>query len=344
MFSIHTTEHVIGTALECEVKRMACVLELEMSIENIARHVVRIRRGETNTVNSGDGVYLFEEGTEGGFHVGGCPCEGRFVPEFLAGEFAVAVDILSEEDNLACACLGGMSHLRENVLFGARYLGSPRRGYDTVGTVVIAACLDNDIRGGERCAGLLNAQVVMPRDVRPDVFFHEGGEYLRYTGDILDTECEINPVESREELVIRIKYRTCLAEELQLAGGGTLDIRWTMPSVESGLADHAARDADVRRRTVGTVVIYDRGYVAMDAVFAFFADRAGIEEDDICLGRIGRVASAGAYEDGVKLFGVSVVHRTAEGLNMIFHRNIWKGVLGDKKMYQGKKSSHSRRS
>jgi hypothetical protein len=43
MLAIHLFEEVIVTRLESEMEEMTALLEVKMSIEDISRHIVRIR-------------------------------------------------------------------------------------------------------------------------------------------------------------------------------------------------------------------------------------------------------------------------------------------------------------
>ncbi len=43
MFPIHFPQYIIVTRLESEMEEMTALLEVKMSIEDISRHIVRIR-------------------------------------------------------------------------------------------------------------------------------------------------------------------------------------------------------------------------------------------------------------------------------------------------------------
>lgn len=76
------------------------LIELEMCIENIAGHIVRITGSETDTIQSFDGVDFLQKFTERGF----CtllriPLQLLAIPELFLCFFPVAVDILPKQSD-----------------------------------------------------------------------------------------------------------------------------------------------------------------------------------------------------------------------------------------------------
>lgn len=90
MLSIHPLEHLITSRLQCEVEIWTHLIEVEVCIENIASHVMRIGTRESDTIEPVDRVDIFEEFTERGFW-----------GSFLKGAVAIATeDFLSFLYNL----------------------------------------------------------------------------------------------------------------------------------------------------------------------------------------------------------------------------------------------------
>lgn len=101
MLPIHSPQHVIIPALKGEMEIIACVLEVEVRIEDILRHIMRIRRSETDPVYSSDSIHLFKKLSEWGFEVMlGSPLREIGIPEPHSPLLPIAVDILPKQDDL----------------------------------------------------------------------------------------------------------------------------------------------------------------------------------------------------------------------------------------------------
>jgi hypothetical protein len=83
MFAVHPLEHRVGSGLEREVEIVAERGNLEVRVQDIRGHVVRIARSEADTVESRDFPEFVEQFPERRDDIGLVPSKRGFIPELF---------------------------------------------------------------------------------------------------------------------------------------------------------------------------------------------------------------------------------------------------------------------
>ncbi len=211
----------------------------------------------------------------------------------VAGRPPVGVDVLAQQGDFAHALVGQVGDFHQDVIEGARDLGTPGVGHDAEAAVFAAAFHDGDKGRGPVDAG--RGQGVEFFD------FREGNVHLGLAGGA-------TPVDQFRQAV---------------QGLGTEHHIHIGRAAHDGLAflaGHAAAHADHQIGILPFQVLHAT-QVGKDFFLGFFAYRTGVEQDDVGVVRgLGQFHALGGVQHVGHFLGVVFIHLAAEGADeQLFH-------------------------
>src|SRR6187402_832406 len=201
---------------------------------------------------------------------------------------AVGVDVLAEQVDLAHALLGELGHLDDDVVERTADFLAARVRHHAVGAILRAAFHDRDEGGGAFGAGL--GQAVELLDLR------EADVHLRLAAGTLGFDHFRQAVQ-----------RLWAEHEVHIGC-----------ALEDGIAflrGHATADADEHRLAAGFVGL-PAAELAEDFLLGLFADRTGVDQDDVSFRFVlGQLETVRCEQDVGHLGRVVLVHLAAVGLD-----------------------------
>src|SRR4051794_35397816 len=198
---------------------------------------------------------------------------------------AVGVDVLAEQRDLAHAVGREALHLDDELLQRPPDLPAARRGHDAVRAAAVAA--DRDLHPPLVAALAADRQVArealeLEEALRGD---RVAGEELGELVDLTGAEGDVDERELAEDVVLD-RLRPAPAD-----------------------ADDALGIAPFERRRLAQM--------GDEALVGLLADRAGVEEDEVRIPRVGRLAVAERLEHALHALRVVLVHLAAERRDVV---------------------------
>ena len=216
---------------------------------------------------------------------------GQQVGKVVAGAkvFAVGVDVLAQQGDLLISLGSQLAHLADDLLRVAAALTAPDIGHDAVGAEVVAAVHDADPRAG---AALTDHRHTLGNGAV--LVLH--GEHPATAGIDLPEKFRELPQGLRAE------------HQIHMAVGLAHLFRHLGP------LGHTAAQADDLLR-IGFLGVGQGAQIAVDPLFRVVADGAGVQHDDVRLGRLGDEFAAHGLQHAHDVLAVGHVLLAAEGVH-----------------------------
>ena len=157
---------------------------------------------------------------------------------------------------------------------------------------------------------MFDLQVFLPFLVVSDIGFRDEGENLREVAGFLDPKNEVDPIRPTEEgIAVIVESRESRRRGAIFCA---LDFIEQKPLGDPGFSRHAAGDPDENFPVLTgrrTLYFADK---PENLVFALLPHAAGVGDHDVRSSRVEHLPASGLQQDPMDLFGIRVVHRTAE--------------------------------
>ena len=257
----------------------------------LVRHRLDDPVGEVDGVGAGEADALDPVDLGHGAQQGG---EVNVVPD-------VGVDGLSEEHDLLVPGRGERPDVPQDLARRDASLAPPGVGHHAESAELVAAALDRDVAG------------VVGRLVR-----------IQPLVDLFAVELDVDRGLAGPGAVDQRRDRA-----VAVGAGDDGDVRGALGHLFLEVLGHTAGDADDELGVVGPVAQQLAG-AAPHAILRLLPDRAGVDQDDVRLGRIADVTVACALQLSRDQGRVGLVHLTAERLEIdagaVRHRLRWWGA------------------
>jgi len=251
--TVHRLEDAVAARLQRQVHVRAQLGQAAIGLDEVLLEAARVRRGEADARDAGDGVHALDQ-----LH------EGRDAAGVRVIAPAVAGHDLPEQRHLAHAAGGQLLALAHDLVHRTRALVAARLGHDAEGAVHVAALLDRDE----------GAHLLFLEDVLADRVLRAG--FLR---DVHDGLPHRHAGGVRGAQVVEVIGH--LVEFLR--AHDQVDVRQAVEQLGAAVLRHAAEDAEDE---VGLLALAGRdvGGLGDGLLLGHVAHAARVEQHDVALG------------------------------------------------------------